>query len=133
MVKKLGALTRPRVIQEVSVLLKLDYYTTRLAMDQSGRLSKSGLVQRGRFGNSIEMPINHHYPAHKEIDLHMFRSRRAWDDFMNSKFEQVDLATEKYAFPRLEEDVRLIELFLIRDTTLGECSQAPPDRVSAGV
>ena len=121
-VKKLGELTRPRAIQEVSILLKLDYYTTRLAMDQTGRLIKSGLVERVRFGNSIEMPIDHHYPAHKEIDLHMFRSRRAWDDFMNSKFEQVDLAKKKYAFPHVEEDVQLIELFLksaLRDQNRG--------------
>lgn len=111
-VKKLSRLTRPRVMQEVSVLLKLDYYTTRLAMDQSGRLIKSGLVERVRFCNSFELPINQHYPAHKEIDLHMFQSRGAWDDFMSSKFEQVALAREKYAFPHLEEDVQLIELFL---------------------
>jgi transitional endoplasmic reticulum ATPase len=109
---QLDEMTRKMTVLMLAEILQIEVHQARLALNPSGRLFKSGVLEYRFCRGSQSMPLVAFFQPINEIDIYMFRSQTAWNDFFASKFVRVDHCAEGIDFSHLAEDLLLIEKYL---------------------
>jgi SpoVK/Ycf46/Vps4 family AAA+-type ATPase len=114
---QMDEITKKMTVIMLAEILQIDTYQTRLAFNDGGQLFKSGVLERCFRGGLQSLPLISFFKPSSEIDIYMFRSKTAWNDFFASKFERADYSGEGVDFSHLAEELSLIENCLLNAIT----------------
>ncbi len=109
---QLDEMSKKITVLMLAEILQIDAYQARLAFHPGGRLFKSGVLEYRFCGGLQALPLTAFFKPSSEINIHLFRSRSAWDDFFASKFERSAYSGAGVDFSHLAEELALIETCL---------------------